>query len=257
MSVAKQSLVAALSPRIPAPILNRLLDDYQEIKQQFFLRKFQPSELNGARFCESVLRLIEYLDTGQYTDFGRQLSTDHIIRRAENNTSLPDTLRFLIPRLTRVVLDVRNKRDVAHVGGEVNPNFSDSLFVTHSVDWILTELVRHFYSCSIEEAKRIVTSLNQVRVPIVANVDGFLRVQNTNLDAREKTLVLLYHKQPSKVSDNDLSKWIRYQNISRYKTAILKKLDDEALIHYEGGLCTLLEKGILYVEKNVSLDLLV
>jgi hypothetical protein len=257
MSVAKQSLVAALSPKLPAPILNRLLDDYQEIKQQFFLKKFQPSELNGARFCESVLRLIEYLDSGQYTDFGRQLGTDPIIRRVENNTTLPDTLRFLIPRLTRVVLDVRNKRDVAHVGGEVNANFSDALFVTHSADWILTELVRHYYSCPIEEAKRIVTSLNQVRIPVVADVDGFLRVQNTKLDTKDKTLVLLYHKQPSKVNDSDLSKWIRYQNISRYKTAILKKLDDEALIHYEGGSCTLLEKGILYVEKNIPLDLLI
>lgn len=257
MSIAMQSLVTALTPKVPAPILNRLLDDYMEIKRQFFLKKFLPSELNGARFCESVLRLIEHLDTGTYTDFGKQLGTDQIIRRVENNTNLPDTLRFLIPRLARVVLDVRNKRDVAHVGGEVSPNYSDSLFVAHSADWILTELVRHFYSCPIEDAKRIVTSINQVRIPIVADVNGFLRIQNTKLEAKDKTLVLLYHKQPNKVSDSDLAKWLRYQNTSRYKTTILKSLDDEAVIHYEDGFCTLLEKGIRYVEKNITFDFLV
>jgi len=257
MSVGRRKLFSALSKQIPTEILTRLLDDYQHIKQQFFLRKFQPSELNGARFAETVLRLIEYLDTGNYTDFGRQLGTDQIIRRVENNTSLPDTIRIFIPRITRVILDVRNKRDVAHVGGEVSPNFSDSLLVTHSVDWILTEIVRHYYSCSMEEAKQIVASINQVRVPIVADVDGFLRVQNTRLEARDKTLVLLYHKQPTKISDSNLAKWIRYRNVNRYKSDILPALDAEALIHYESGFCTLLDKGIAYVEKNIQFDLLV
>lgn len=257
MSVGRKMLFAVLSPKVPREILIRLLDDYQHIKQQFFLRKFQPSELNGARFCETVLRLVEYLDTGSYTDFGRSLNTQQIIARVENNTGLPDTLRIFIPRLTRVILDVRNKRDVAHVGGEVSPNFSDSLLVTQSVDWILTELVRHFYSCSMEEAKQIVTSINQIRVPVVTEVDGFVRVQNTKLEARDKTLVVLYHKQPNKVSDSNLVKWIRYKNTNRYKTEILPGLDAEALIHYEGGYCTLLEKGMRLVEKDIPLDLLI
>lgn len=256
MTIAKSKLIAALSPNLPNEILTKLFDEYMLIKQQFFLRRFQPSELNAARFSECVVRLLEYINTGKYTPFGTQVKSEHIINSIQNNTAHKDTIRFFIPRLTRVMLDVRNKRDVAHVGGEVNPNHSDALLVNHCTDWILTELVRHFYSCSMDEAKQIVVSINELRIPVVAEVDGFVRVQDTKLDANNKALVVLYHKQPEKVSDANLAKWIKYKNISRLKTEILSKLDAEAMIHYESGLCTLLPKGIMYVEKNISLDLL-
>jgi 5-methylcytosine-specific restriction endonuclease McrBC GTP-binding regulatory subunit McrB len=108
----------------------------------------------------------------------------------------------------------------------------------------------------MDEAKQIVVSINEVRIPVVAEVDGFVRVQNTKLETSKKVLVVLYYKRPEKVSDANLAKWIKYKNISRLKTEILSKLDAEAIIHYESGLCTLLPKGIMYVEKNISLDLL-
>lgn len=257
MSTTKTALIAALSSQIPGDIVTNTLDEYQHIKQQFFLRKFQPSELNGARFGECVLRLLEHVDTGTHTPFGTPLKSEQIIRHVENNTNVQDTLRFFVPRLTRVILDVRNRRDVAHVGGAVNPNYSDTLFVVQASDWILTELVRLFHTSSIDEAQRIVDSINEARIPIVAEVDGFIRVQNTDLDARERALVVLYYKRPTKIKDGQLATWIKYKNPSRFKTAILEKLDAEALIHYEAGFCSLLPKGISYVEKNIALDLLV
>jgi hypothetical protein len=257
MSVEKQKLIAVLSAKMPNDIVTHLLDEYMHIKQQFFLRKFQPSELNAARFGECVLRLLEYLNMGSFTPFGTQIYSERIIKSVENNMRLPDTIRIFIPRLTRVILDVRNKRDVAHAGGEVNPNYSDALFVVHATDWILTEVVRHFHSCSIDEAQKIVNSINEVRVPIIAEVDGFVRVQDTSLDVRKKVLVILYYKRPAKVKDADLCKWSKYSNSSRFKAEVLPKLDQEELIHYEGGFCTLLPRGIGFVEKNISLDLLV
>jgi len=91
----------------------------------------------------------------------------------------------------------------------------------------------------------------------VSEVDGFVRVQNTTIGADKKTLVILYHKNPTPVKDADLAKWIRYVNVGRFKSDILQKLDAQALIHYEAGFCTLLPKGIGYVQANIALDLLV
>ncbi|WNZ25437.1 hypothetical protein HJG54_22995 [Leptolyngbya sp. NK1-12] len=257
MSVQKSQIESALSAQLPKDIITELLNEYQHIKQQFFLRKFQPAELNAARFSECVLRLIEFLDTGNYTPFGKQLNTQNIINRISNNTGLPEGVRFFIPQLTRVLLDIRNKRNVAHVGGEVNPNYSDSLLVSHSADWILIELIRNYHTNSIDEARKIVESINEAKIPVIVEVGSFVRVQNTKLKADQKTLLILYYKQPDKVSDADLIKWIKYSNASRYRTEILKVLDDEALIHYENGFCTLLPKGIIHVEKNISLELIV
>ncbi|WP_421657342.1 hypothetical protein [Leptothermofonsia sp. ETS-13] len=92
---------------------------------------------------------------------------------------------------------------------------------------------------------------------MIAEIGRFVRVQNTKLKADQKTLLILYYKQPDKVSDADLIRWIKYSNASRYRTEILKLLDDKALIHYENGSCTLLPKGIVYVEKNISPELIV
>lgn len=258
MGVAKTQVISALSPPLPNDIVTHLLDDYIEIKQNFAFRKFRPSELNGGRFAESIIRIIQHLDNPPYTPFGTQLpNTDSIVRRVENNTALHQSMRSFIPRLARILLDIRNRRDVAHVGGDVNPNVSDSIFISHTADWILTEILRIYYNCHIDTAKKIAESLNEFALPIIADVDGFVRVQNINLNFEEKTIAILYYKNPSKVYDQDLIKWTKYSNASTYKKKILGKLDKEAIIHYESGLCTLLPKGILYAEKNIPMDLLV
>jgi hypothetical protein len=256
MGVAKSQVIAALSPPLPNEIVTHLLDDYQDIKQNYAFHKFRPSELNGGRFAESVLRLIEHLDRPPYTPFGTPLDSDRIVNRVVNNTSLHESLRFFIPRLARILLDVRNRRDVAHVGGDVSPNVSDSLFTVHTADWILTEVLRIFYNCSIDAAKKIAESINEISIPIIADVDGFVRVQNTSLRVEDKVLAILYYKNPAKVRDGDLQRWTRYQNVSRFRRDILGGLDAEALIHYEDGQCTLLPKGIVHTEKNIPMDLL-
>jgi hypothetical protein len=257
MSILQNHFNDVLKGQLPEELVDNLLVEYNHLKQQFFLNHFQPTELNAGRFCECILRIIEYLNSGLIIPFGTQLNTEQIIRAAENNTSLKDTIRFFIPRLVRVLIDVRNKRDVAHVGGEVNPNYSDSLFVVHSADWLLTELVRHFHNCPIEEAKKIVESINEIKIPIVADVNGFIRIQNTDLSATQKTLVVLYYKNPDPVKDSEIMKWIRYKNSTDFRKKILSDLDDQALIHYESGMCVLLPKGITFVERNIPLDLII
>lgn len=257
MGIAKSQVLTALSPPLPTEIVARLLDEYQGIKQQLALHKFRPSELNGGRFAECVLRLVQHLDNPPYTPFGKSLNSEGIIKSVEKNTSLHESIRIHIPRTARILLDVRNRRDVGHVGGDVNPNFPDSLLIAHIADWILTEIIRLYYNCSIDNAQKIADSINEVNLPIVADIDGFVRVQNTNLDFRSKTLVILYHKNPVKVRDSALIKWTRYSNPSTFKRQILSKLDTDALIHYENELCTLLPKGIIYVEKHIPLTFLV
>jgi hypothetical protein len=211
MSVNRAAVKAALAPPFPHEIIDHLLAEYQKIKQQFFLRKYRPSELDGGRFAECVVRMLQFLNSGTYTAIGTQFpngATDLSIKTAAQNTAIPETMRFYIGHLTRVLLDIRNNRDVAHVGGKVSPNHSDSLLVIQCADWILTDLIREYSTCSIDVARQMVANINEIRLPIVAEVDGFVRVQNTKLGLQEKILVVLYYKRPNKVRDGDIAKWI-------------------------------------------------
>lgn len=155
------------------------------------------------------------------------------------------------------MMDVRNRRDVGHKGGDVNPNLADSLLVARMADWILTEILRISYVGDINTAQKIADSLNEIQIPIVAEIDGFVRIQNTSLKFPDKTLVILYYKHPSKVRDTDLFKWTGYSTLSGYKKNILQKLDGDALIHYADGCCSLLQKGIAYIEKYIPMQLVV
>lgn len=258
MSVTKTQFVAALSPALPLDVVENLIDEYLAIKQHLVLEKYSPSELNGGRFSECVIRLIQYLSSPPYTPFGQHLSNiDQIIRQAEGNTSLHESMRFYIPRLTRILLDVRNRRNVAHVGGEVNPNYSDSLLVSQVADWILIEITRLYYNCSINEARDIVANVNQVHIPVIFNYNGFLKVQDSSLTVRHKVLVLLYYNKPNNVLDSDLLKWTKYSNATRFRKDTLGKLDNDSLIHYENKFCVLTTRGVGYVEKNLRLEITV
>jgi len=85
MSVEKTRLIAAISPPLPNDIVVKMLDEYQAIKRQFFLGKYRPSELDGARFAECVLRLVQYQDTGNYTPFGTQINSENIVNHVKKS----------------------------------------------------------------------------------------------------------------------------------------------------------------------------
>jgi len=259
MGIAKDQVAAALKPRLPDDIVTNLLDEYDEIKHHLAFRRFRPSELNGGRFAECVVRLLNYEHSGSYVPFGTSLgpgAAKTIHNQIESNSGLCDSLRFFVPRIAWTLMDIRNRRNVGHVGGDVDPNLADSLLVGRMADWVITELLRVYYSCSINTAQKIADSLNEIQVPIVAEIDGFVRIQNTKLDFSQKTLVIMYHKHPSKLRDADLVKWTEYSNASTFKKNVLGKLHTNAMIHYMDGCCTLLPKGIAYIEKNIPLELI-
>lgn len=255
MSISQAQLISTLSPPIPQEIAEHLIIEYLEVKKHLILGKYSPTELNGARFAECVLRLLQHLQGIAVTPFGKQLTkTDELVRDVGNNPALHDSIRFYISKLARVMLDVRNRRDVAHVGGDVNPNYSDSLFISQNSDWILTELIRIYFQCGISEARKIVENINQVHIPVIFNHNGFLKVQNSSLATKDKVMILLYYKYPDLALDTELQKWIRYKHTSRFKSDILSDLDSLSLIHYEKNLCVITPKGIQYVEKNLPLE---
>lgn len=260
MGMAKNQVAAVLKPQLPDDIVTNLLDEYDEIKHHLAFRRFRPSELNGGRFAECVVRLLNYVHSGNYTPFGTSLGNGAakvIHNQIESNSTLCDLLRFFIPRIAWTMMDIRNRRDVGHVGGDVDPNLADFLLVGRMADWILTEILRIYYSCSMDTAQKIVDGLNEIQVPIVVEIDGFVRIQNTKLDFSQKTLVIMYHKHPSKVKDVALIKWTEYSNASVFKKSVLGKLHSNALIHYMDGSCALLPQGIAYVEKNIPLELII
>ncbi len=253
MSVSRQEVIDTLSDALPRELVEGLVREYESLKTQFALGRFRPAELDGGRFSEYVVRILQYLEKNTYTPLGANLhQTGSFLEQMSKSPTLQgsSSLTFFIPRLILLLMGVRNRRDVAHIGGEVSPNYSDARFICYSADWIMTELIRRLYSCTPDEAKRIVLELNTTRLPIIEEVGVLRRVLNTKLETRLKVLALLYHEHPTPVGDEVLQEWTDYKNKTRF-TKILQQLDKEALIVRQGGFCHLTLKGIQFVEKYI------
>lgn len=145
---------------IPTELVDELVEAFSEAKRRFYRDDLRPSEIEGARFSEAVFRILEWATSKTYTALGQNLpKIPTLISRLEQATTAPDSVRFHIPRTLRLIYDVRNKRDVAHLADGIDPNQQDATMVVRNMEWVLAELVRLYHTVSAKEAHRIIVDL--------------------------------------------------------------------------------------------------
>jgi hypothetical protein len=228
--------IPTLLPSIPQEFSIRLDKHYRKIKKNFLEGRYDPSELNGAKFCEVVLRILQwYTSPGHtFTRFGEKIKNfDQATREFENKSSFPDSIRFHIPKTLNVLYAVRNRRGVGHVGGDVDPNHMDALFVVSATDWILAELIRIFHNISTSEAQNVIEKIIARKMALVWEIEGRKRVLDPEMPYKNKVLILLYSEYPSPISDSLLFKWVEHSHISHFRVDILGSLHDDKLIEYD------------------------
>lgn len=244
---------------IPDGLRTPLLKAYNEIQTNFRERRWEPSELNGGKLCEIVYTIISGHITGSFphkpSKPSNMVSACQAIEQTPANTT-SRSARIQIPRMLVALYEIRNNRNVGHVGGDVDPNEMDAVAVLYMARWIMAELIRIFHNVDTEIAQRIVDSLAERISPSLWQVDGKTRVLDPSLSMKEKTLLLLYCSQKS-VNETDLVAWIEHSNPSIYRRDILRKMHAARLIEYNGdnGKVTISPTGINYVETELSANL--
>jgi hypothetical protein len=251
---------SSILPSIPADILSRLEQTYTEIKHHFRGSRWEPSELNGGKFCEVVIRLLEWHTSSPqtYTPFGTSIRDfGQATRRFETLTSFPDSVRFHIPKLLNALYTIRNKRGVGHTSGDVDPNHMDASLVVAMTDWIMAEVVRIFHVVSTADAQVIVESLVSKQVQSVWEVDGKHRVLDPKLSYTDKMLLLLYRHHPKPIAEADLMDWTEHSNSSVFRRDVLKRCHERKLVEYSSDKrqVFLSPIGLVYVEKSLPLDM--
>jgi hypothetical protein len=255
-SAGKQKLqaLAGITTLAGKDLAERLIGEYNEILKRFASGDHRPTELSGGRFAEAAFRVCQAACGLTVTPLGRQLPRiDQLCAQLENipGSQADESYRIHAPRALRTIYDFRNKRDVAHLGAGVSPNFPDSSLVVAVAGWILAELVRLTFNCPPEEAQQVVDSLVDRRIPLVWQHGDIIRVLNSELNFREKTLVVLYHLDPVHPTDKRLFEAVQYSSLGKYRCNILEPLHEEALIDYRDGNLILLPTGKRVVEREI------
>jgi hypothetical protein len=241
-------------PHVPKELVSMLEAEYREAEARFARGDWGPAELNGGRFAEATLRILEWRRTSTYTPIGVQVDRKRILREVEADSTLPEGMRFHVAKAADLLMDFRNKRNVAHLGANLNIDAMDSQLVMRLISWILAEIVREEGRVGAGEAQVLIDRLTSRRLPLVEEVGGDLRVVATNLDAATRALVALYRGYPRPLTVETIRKAVGYLNGSRFR-ALLAQKSKEGILHFKGDDVYLTGKGVAWVEKYVEMRL--
>jgi hypothetical protein len=239
---------------LPPSLRDELLLSYNQIVTNYRERKWEPSELNGGKLCEVVYTILRgHVDGAFPTTSSKPANMVDACRALEQApATFPRSVRIQIPRMLIALYEIRNNRGVGHVGGEVNPNQMDATCVLYISKWIVSELVRLFHNVDTETAGNAIDAIVERVLPVVWKVGERLRVLDTTIKMKERTLLLLYHSA-TPLKEQELFEWVEHSNASTYRQEVLRSLHREKFIEYDENarLIHLSPKGIMHVEKNV------
>ncbi|HZV47710.1 MAG TPA: hypothetical protein VFG06_10255 [Thermodesulfovibrionales bacterium] len=232
-------------------VVNELLEAYQEAVNRFYRGDLGPHAVAGGRFCEAVFRILQEAIRGQsnFTPIGSalpsidtlmgQLATDRINSPMLFHPWQQDSVGLHIPRALRVIYDIRNNRDAAHLADGIDPNQQDATLIICVMDWVMAELLRLFHNVSADEAHQIVKTLIARKIPVVQKFGEFPKVLKPKLILYEEILILLYDCRERGATIEDLRSWIPREALLRFSSTLeyaLRHLEEEKrFIHFDGN----------------------
>ncbi|MCP3803460.1 winged helix-turn-helix transcriptional regulator [Allokutzneria sp. A3M-2-11 16] len=252
-----ESTVAVLEAAYDKSLVKEILAAYEQAKQNYYLGGHRLSAVEGGRFCEAAYRILEFVTTAKFTPIGDILDTERVAKRLSGlpGASYSKSLRIYIPRALRVVYDIRNSRDAAHLGDGIDPNLQDATLVVSVLDWVLAEFIRLSGSASADVAQRLVENLVTRKLPVVQDFGSFPKILRTDLRAGDYVLVLLYHVGPEGARTSELQQWVPSHMRANLRRT-LRTLESKALIHRhnENSLITYLGQKRVEVERLLDPD---
>ena len=170
--------LACVLGRLPDGLRKELLDAFNEIVRNFRERRWEPSELNGGKLCEVVYTILKNHTDGKYpAKAAKPKNMVLACQKLETDAAgAPRSIRIQIPRMLISLYEIRNNRNVGHVGGDVDPNHMDAVCVLQMAKWIMAELVRVLHDVSTEAATAMVEGLTDRESPLIWEVNGNRRV---------------------------------------------------------------------------------
>ena len=117
---------------LPVALRDSVVDSYREIAKNYIERRWEPSELNGGKFCEAVYSVIDGAVRKSFPlKATKPINMLDACRALEKVSADPmligdRSLRVLIPRALATLYEIRNNRGVGHVGGDVDANHMDA-----------------------------------------------------------------------------------------------------------------------------------
>lgn len=253
MTSSFEKITADLEAAFDATLTSALMRSYNGLREGYYLEKHESAVLQAGKFVEAAYRMLEYVWKGEYTPIGAPLPNLALkLRELEKVEAdkLHESYRIHIPRVLASIYNIRNKRGVGHLGGDVDPNHVDATLVIASADWTLAEFFRLHYRVSLKEAQQIVDGLAERPLLLVYKGESIRRVLNPSMTLKDQTLLLLAGEHPRATPVADLLRWLEPSDASDYRRRVLKPLHQARYVEYDGSTVTILPPGLRHVDER-------
>ena len=237
---------------LPAELADAVEAEYLHLVEHMTKSEWDDAQVDAGRFCEAVLRVIEWHTADAYTPIDGKNRPDRkkVVNAVAKNTTLPSSLRLQIPQCVELMMDFRNTRNAAHLGN-VDASRTDATCVAQLATWVTCELVRLETQRPPSEVQTLIDQLSARHVPLVQIVNGRPVLLNPSLSAEERAVVIL-QQQARPVQVDELRRFTEYGNTTRWRRTIIPGLvkkrwafvDDDDNAH-------LLEPGAAVADKLI------
>ncbi|WP_414573997.1 hypothetical protein [Nostoc sp. CCY 9925] len=220
MRRTSQQLIQELSTIIDFHFAHAVVECYVEMQQRFLAGDWQPTELDGGRFCEAISRCLLQMDTGKIDH--RKLPGK--IREDLLNKNIPHQLgskdRYHLTKVIEVVYGFRSDRGAVHISTEYTANYMDSMLVLHASKWIFAEFLRLVWNRDRKVVAETIAQIVQLEHSVIHELDGKPLVLARDIYATDEVLLLLYHAANNRLSRAELREHAVSQNPQNVNVAI-------------------------------------
>ncbi len=236
MSTSPSTLEAALG-RVPTEFRTRILEIYRSLKSAYSDRQFDACGLRAGKLSEVLLRYLQNELTGTHVPFGTKIAnlTDECLKIEKlPGTAGHESFRVLIPRALNFAYTLRNKRDVGHVGGEIDANEIDAATSIRLMDWCISEVIRVTLAVPLEDAQAVLDAIAERQIPLVwAAPGGRKRVLDPSLTQADQALVLLYSDIETAIPVEDLADWVGTKRPDTFRSRVVLPLHARRFIEFD------------------------
>jgi len=188
-----------------------MLDEFVSLERRYVLRDWEPATLDGGQFCEAVARLLYQQDSGL---LDHRPSVDRCLKYVEdpaNVHSYPDRKSALhTSKVLRMVYKFRSDRGAVHIDPVYSANQLDSKLVIEGCRWVLSELLRVFWTGDRGSVASAIREIIQYDIPAIGNYEGRLMVQRVDCSVEEEIMILLHHAGEKGLSRRELGRYVHY-----------------------------------------------
>ena len=199
------SLVAQISPPLDRSLATTLLTEFVDLERRFTLGDWEPATLNGGQFAEVASRIIYHIDSGTLNPRKSLDSCLNYVEGTGNKHLLTDrpSARHLCKAL-RLIYKFRSQRGAIHIDLSHTANELDSTLVLSLSRWVVSEILRVFWSGNRSEVAKTIRAIVRYPVPSVFESDGRSVVLRTDCTAEEEILLLLHNAGEAGLSRTEI-----------------------------------------------------